>query len=141
MAELYLNLAECYAALGEETNFLTEINAVRTRAGINALTKTDIPGGIDDMTEWVHRERFIEFYGEGIRFYDMRRWLKGKEIMGKGLHGLNMVGILNPSISTFNQETVMPEYTEVSWDDRLYLMPLYYEEADKSENLIQAPGY
>jgi len=141
MAELYLNLAECYAALGEETNFLTEINAVRTRAGINALTKTDISGGIDDMTEWVHRERFIEFYGEGIRFYDMRRWLKGKEIMGKGLHGLNMVGILNPSISTFNQETVMPEYTEVSWDDRLYLMPLYYEEADKSENLIQAPGY
>lgn len=141
MAELYLNLAECYAALGEETNFLTTINEVRTRAGINALTKTDIPGGINDMTEWIHRERFIEFYGEGIRFYDMRRWLKGKEIMGKGLHGLNMVGIFNPSISTFNQETVMPEYTEVSWDDRLYLMPLYYEEADKSENLIQAPGY
>lgn len=93
------------------------------------------------MTEWVRRERFVEFHGEGIRFYDMRRWLKGKEIMGKGLHGLNMVGYVGPTFTQFNQETVMPEYTEVSWDDRLYLMPLYYEEADKSENLIQAPGY
>lgn len=141
MAELYLNLAECYAALGEEDKFLEAINPVRTRAGINALKASDVTKGKDDMTEWVRRERFVEFYGEGIRFYDMRRWLKGKEIMGKGLHGLNMVGYVGPTFTQFNQETIMPEYTEVSWDDRLYLMPLYYEEADKSENLIQAPGY
>lgn len=141
MAELYLNLAECYAALGEEDKFLEAINPVRTRAGINALKASDVTKGKDDMTEWVRRERFVEFYGEGIRFYDMRRWLKGKEIMGKGLHGLNMVGYVGPTFTQFNQETIMPEYTEVAWDDRLYLMPLYYEEADKSENLIQAPGY
>lgn len=141
MAELYLNLAECYAALGDEDDFLTAINPVRTRAGINALTINDIPKGKDDMTEWVRRERFVEFYGEGIRFYDMRRWLKGKEIMGKGLHGLNMVEIVGPTSDQFNVESVLPEYMEATWDDRLYLMPLYYEEADKSENLIQAPGY
>lgn len=141
MAELYLNLAECHAALGEEEAFLETINPVRTRAGINALSSSDIPHGKDDMTEWVRRERFIEFYGEGIRFYDMRRWLKGKEIMGKGLHGMNMVEFTGPTVEQFNRETVMPEYKEVSWDDRLYLIPLYYEEADKSDNLVQAPGY
>lgn len=140
MAELYLNLAECCAVLGDEDGYLKAINAVRTRAGINALMDADIAGGKDDMIEWVLRERFIEFYGEGIRFYDMRRWLKGREIMSKGLHGLNMT-IKSPTPAVFNRETVPPEYTEVTWDDRLYLMPLYYEEADKSENLIQAPGY
>lgn len=140
MAELYLNLAECCAVLGDDTGYLKAINAVRNRAGINPLNSDNIAGGKDAMIDWLLKERFIEFYGEGIRYYDMRRWQKGKEIMGKGLHGLNMT-IENPSLAIFNQPSVMPEFTEVTWDDRLYIMPLYFEEADKSENLIQAPGY
>lgn len=139
IAELYLNLAECEAALENKPAFMEAINPVRLRAGIPALSNADFT----DMTatEWVQQERFIEFYGEGIRYYDMRRWMIAQQSLGKGLYGLDMQSNVGPSFENFNKETKLPEYLDAAWDDRLYLMPLYFEEVDKSENMIQAPGY
>lgn len=140
VAELYLNLAECEAALKNTSAFLAAINPVRQRAGIPALKAADITGS-KTATDWVRNERFIEFYGEGIRYYDVRRWKEGKKYFNGPYMGLNMVEVVGPSKEVFNKPVVINEYEEVEWDDRMYLMPLYFEEVDKSENMIQAPGY
>lgn len=140
MAELYLNLAECEAALENTTEFLKAINPVRTRAGIPALTQTDLASNMT-ATDWVRNERFIEFYGEGIRFYDIRRWMEGEKAYGNGFQGFDMISNQNPAMETFNRFVTINEYQDVAWDDRMYIMPLFYSEVDQSENLIQAPGY
>lgn len=140
VAELYLNLAECEANLGNTTGFLKAINPVRSRAGIPELRESDVTSA-KTAVDWVHNERFIEFYGEGIRYYDVRRWKEGKKYFNGPYYGLNMVETVNPSKEIFNRQVVINQYQEVEWDDRLYLMPLYFEEVDKGENMIQAPGY
>lgn len=39
LAELYLNVAECYAALGDNKNAIKYLNPIRKRAGIPELTE------------------------------------------------------------------------------------------------------
>ena len=119
---------------------LKAINPVRLRAGIPALKESDITAG-KSATDWVRNERFIEFYGEGIRFYDVRRWMEGKKYFNGPYLGLNMAEVQDPTLEQFNKPVVISQYEEVEWDDRLYLMPLYFNEVDKSDSMIQAPGY
>lgn len=139
MAELYLNLAECEAEIGTNSDFLNAINPVRRRAGIPELTEADLTTS-KTAKEWVHNERFIEFYGEGIRYYDVRRWMEAPKYFGGPYYGLNVTESTSPTISQFNRKTSIVGY-DVAWDDRLYLMPLYYVEVDKSSAITQAPGY
>ncbi|MGG6495714.1 UNVERIFIED_CONTAM: RagB/SusD family nutrient uptake outer membrane protein, partial [Bacteroidetes bacterium 56_B9] len=66
MAELYLNLAECYAALDNEGEALANLNEIRRRAGISELTGSDVTGSMT-LTDWVRNERFVELFEEGHR--------------------------------------------------------------------------
>lgn len=68
MAELYLNLAECYAAQGNTPKALENLNKVHQRAGLPAITEADITESERTLTDWILNERFVEFYGEGHRF-------------------------------------------------------------------------
>ena len=74
LAELYLNVAECYAALGDNTNAIKYLNPIRKRGGVAELKESDITSDMT-MMDWVRNERFIELWGEGHRFYDVRRWM------------------------------------------------------------------
>lgn len=139
MSELYLNLAECQAALGETSQFLLNINPVRRRAGIPALTEGDLTN-TKTATDWVRNERFIEFFGESIRFYDVRRWKEGPKYFAGPYHGLNVAQSTQPTFGAFNAQTPIIGY-KVAWEDRLYLMPLYFIEIGKNPQMLQSPGY
>ena len=100
MAELYLNLAECYAALDDTPNAIENLNIIRERAGVRDLTTADMTDM--NITEWVRNERFIELYEEGHRYYDLRRWAIAPQMLKAGLrYGLNGLA-LNPSFEEFN---------------------------------------
>jgi starch-binding outer membrane protein, SusD/RagB family len=71
LADAYLIAAEAEARLnGPTTNAYTNINAVRTRAGIPNLTTGLAQQAFIDSTL---QERSWEFYGEGDRWYDLTR--------------------------------------------------------------------
>lgn len=146
MAELYLNLAECNAMLSQDgksdayaTKALKNLNAVHERAGLRALTVADLT----EMTlmEWIKNERYIEFWGEGIRFYDVRRWTDCEDYLATGKReGLNAEVRVNPSFEEFNQRVAITNQP-YKWHKRQYIAPVYYDEVDRNPNLIQAPGY
>lgn len=146
MAELYLNLAECNAMLSQDgksdayaTKALINLNAVHERAGLRALTVTDL----NEMTlmEWIKNERYIEFWAEGIRFYDIRRWMDCEDYLATGKReGLNAEIKVNPSFEEFNQRVVITNQP-YKWHKRQYIAPVYYDDVDRNPNLVQAPGY
>lgn len=139
MAELYLNLAECYAALGEESKFLSTINVIRKRAGIPELTASDITSDMT-MTDWVRHEREIELWGEGQRYYDVRRWMIAPQVLGAGVRkGLNALEKEDPTFEEFNKPTEIQQ--NYVWKDRMYLRPVFYNEVYKNPQMVQAPGY
>lgn len=139
MAELYLNLAECYAALGKTSEAITNLNIIRNRAGVPDLTDADVTSSKTIM-DWVRNERFIELWGEGHRYYDVRRWMIAPQTMGARMRtGLNAYGKKNPSFAEFNTEVVVDQ--PFMWNNRMYLLPVFYNEVYKNPQMVQAPGY
>lgn len=138
MAELYLNLAECYAMLNRTTEALNELNEVHTRAGLPQVTETDISSD-HPLIEWVRNERAVEFVGEGQRFFDVRRWCQGEKYMAAGVRqGLNNTKE-NPKFEEFNQRTIVNQ--PYKWTERMYILPVFQSEIGKNQQLVQAPGY
>lgn len=136
MAELYLNLAECQAAL-DNKDALSTINDIRKRAGIRNLSDADLSKM--SLMDWVRNERFVELWGEGHRWNDVRRWCAGADFFGEGKReGLN-ARKENPSFETFNTRTVIDQ--PYRWYKRMYLAPIQYDETQRNKQLVQAPGY
>lgn len=72
--EVLLNRAEAYAKLNQDGKALDDINVVRTRAGIPALTSGDVTAlGYSRTLDCVLDERRMELCFEGHRFFDVFR--------------------------------------------------------------------
>lgn len=141
LAELYLNVAECYAAKGEVGNALKYLNRIRERAGVKKLSEQDVAASRMTITDWVRSERFIELWGEGHRYYDVRRWLLApKQLKAGAREGLNLLGAgKDPSFEEFNKRTVINQ--PFQWDNRMYLWPIAWTEVANDPQLLQSPGY
>lgn len=138
LAELYLNLAECRAALGDTEGALTNLNEVRRRAGVPELTSADLSSEMP-LEEWVRNERFIELWAEGHRYFDLRRWCLAPQYLRAGVReGLNFT-VQNPTFEQLNQRKQVNQPFE--WNDRMYLLPVATGEKDSNPQLVQAPGY
>lgn len=138
MAELYLNLAECQAALGQK-DAITTLNIIRERAGVPDLKESDITSE-KPLIEWVRNERFIELWGEGHRYFDVRRWVQGPKYFAAGKRrALNIEEKQNPTFEEFNKPVQLAR--PYIWESRMYLAPVFYNESYKNPQMVQAPGY
>lgn len=140
LAELYLNAAEAAAALGRNEEALQYLNPIRERAGIPALTMDMVEKSGMSLTDWVRNERFVELWGEGKRYYDVRRWMIAPERLAPAAYeGLNAISKENPTMEEFNQPTRINQ--QFQWNNRMYMMPISSKEVYSNPQLIQAPGY
>lgn len=140
LAELYLNLAECYAELGDTPNALKNINIIRKRAGAHDLTEAMVAASGKSIVDWARDERSIELYDEMHRYFDVRRWCQG-ELMGYGKRmGLN-AHVANPTFEQFNKPTPINLSHVYSWGNRMYLHPIDAEELYSNPQFVQSPGY
>ena len=138
LAELYLNRAECYAALDMTKEALADINTIRRRAGVTELKESDLK--VMSLMDWVRNERFVELWGEGHRYYDVRRWVIAPDNLKAGVReGLNVLEKYDPSFDEFNVRTRINQ--PFMWDNRMYLLPVYADEVYSNPQMIQAPGY
>lgn len=77
-AELILNIAECYAALGQTENALTYLERIRERVYDqdpgNNYGLGNFSGKYDALEACLY-ERRVELAYEGKRFWDIQRWM------------------------------------------------------------------
>ena len=87
-AEVLLNYAEAKEQLGTltQSDIDKTINLLRDRVGMVNLKLSEIPAGSDIRTE-IRRERRVELFFEGHRYFDIIRWKQG-EILGEDLLGV-----------------------------------------------------
>jgi hypothetical protein len=134
LAEIYLTYAEAAYNLGNEGDARIYINKVRQRVGVNMPPITTT--GTALFNSLVH-EREIELAFEGHRFYDTRRWKIAPVVDAKPIVGFQVVKNTN-STFTYNRINLLTRI----WDDKLYLIPLSFQEIQASGNsLAQNPGY
>ena len=139
-AEIVLNYAEALNEVGRVEDAVTQIIRLRARAGITAGTpaRYGIKSGISqaDMRSLIQNERRIELAFEEHRFWDIRRWKIAPQVLGNTvLNGVKIMG--TGTAATYQTVPVANAY----WYDRLYHMPIPYDEITKNTNLIQNEGW
>ncbi|THU34927.1 RagB/SusD family nutrient uptake outer membrane protein [Niastella caeni] len=137
-AEILLTNAEALNELGLVENAVAEIIRLRTRAGITAGSgnRYGIKAGITqtEMRELIRNERRIELAFEEHRFWDIRRWKIASQVMNAPITGMK---ITNGTPLTYQVVTV----ANPVFQNRLYHMPIPYDEILKNPKLIQNEGW
>lgn len=134
-AEILMNYAEACIELGEIQKGLDAMNMVRNRAGLPDRIASDQA----TAREYVRHERTIEFFAEGHRFYDMRRWMIAEEII-QNVYGMRVEHYDNGyTIWKYNLKD-KPDSRSFS-DKKFYWVPISRSEMNKAPQLQQNPGY
>lgn len=140
LAEFYLLYAE---ALNEvdpgNSDVLKYVNLVRERAGLPKLEVLNpaIVGNKNLLREAIRRESRIELATEGQRYFDVRRCMIAEAPEGRqagDFFGMNMAG----NATTFFQRT---KFQTRVFERKQYLYPVPFSEMQKSNKLVQNPGW
>ncbi len=131
-AEILLSYVECLVELGDWKNPDVEkyINMIRHRASMPAMDK-NVYNTQEKLRELYRRERRVELSFEGKRYWDIRRWNIGNEVMNGLIYGAwNPVN--NAFVQIEDRKCTFPKYD--SW-------PLCITEETANPNIEQPTGW
>ncbi len=133
-AEVVLDFAEAAIELGDVQEGIDALNMVRNRAGLPDRVTTDQA----QAREWLRHERQIEFFGEGDRWYMIRKWMIADEVI-KDVHFMEITHFADGGTRwEYDVNTTVDDRT---WLDRQYWLPISRDEMNKAPQLTQNPGY
>lgn len=147
--EVVFNYVEACIGLNQEQEAREWLNKIRFRAGLPA---TNASG--DDLWEEFINEKRKEMVHEEQRYYDARRWMIAPQTLGRQPQGISIFGRLKPGqqLSVYRYD---PEYYDYTynvfnidigkenrlWLDKMYWMPIHFDEMQRNGSLVQNPGY
>ena len=138
-AEILLNYAEALNEMGRTEEAVQQIILIRKRAGIANGTnnRNGIKAGITqiEMRDIIRNERRVELAFEEHRFWDVRRWKIAGQALNTALSGMKITN----TGSGFTYQVV--PVANISFTNRLYHMPIPYDETTKNSKLIQNEGW
>ena len=121
LAEMYLNKAEAYAKLGDESSALNMINEIRKNRGLEDDLITSVPTG-KTILDVVLDERSRELAFEGFRLTDL---LRNKRTIKRNYWGYHIKGLLANEIDLSTPPTGY-DNLEIPYNDPriLYYIPI-----------------
>lgn len=150
LADFYLYYAEALNEIDPSDSRIVEyLDKVRTRAGIPGYAEMEangvktISGNYTAQFDAIQRERFVELFCEGQRYFDIRRWM----ICGPGqaadqtlFKGMNEYG--EPTLNSDRTFFRVIDIEKRLWDKRMYFYPIEQNVVQLSKGLIvQNPGW
>lgn len=144
LAEIYLNYAEAmtqaYGVTNKPAGYTLSaydaIKKVRDRAfGASSASTALQTMSVEDFLSRVRNERRVELCFEGHRFWDVRRWKLGEQYFNAPIHGVQI--LKNGTTFTYSYFKVEDRV----FDAKMYVMPIPYDEIQKSKLLEQNTGW
>ena len=142
-AEILMIYAEACIELGgaDLQNGIAAMNLVRKRAGLPSRVTSDQA----TARAYLHHERDIEFFAEGHRFFDMRRWMEAETSIEK-IYSMRVEHYDN-GLTKWIYQVPFGSFTGDLQDDRVfadkkfYWVPITRDEMNKAPQLVNNPGY
>jgi len=133
-AEVILNYAEASFELGETGKALEYVNKIRKRAGIQDLetiTRDD-----------VRKEFAIELYGEGNRYWDLKRWRTFHEVLNN-TETFAIWPTRNVDTQEYNfvKHKLESSAFKKTFEPKNYYMMIPQGEIEKNPSLVQNFGH
>jgi len=142
-AEVLLNYAEACIELGgtDLQPGLDALNMVRNRAGLPDRVTTDQA----QARAWIRHERAIEFFAEGHRFWDIRRWMECENVI-KDVFEMKVKEYTNGNFEwLYDADVASGTFARSDarqWGgNSFYWLPIARDEMNKAPQLTQNPGY
>jgi starch-binding outer membrane protein, SusD/RagB family len=135
-AEVLLDYAEACIELGGENlqDGLDALNMVRNRAGLPDRVTTDQA----QAREWYRKERQLELFAEGDRWYMMRKWMIADEVIENVYH-IKIYHYADGGKKWFYDTSQSVD--DRTWNDNAYWLPIARDEINRAPQLQQNPGY
>ncbi len=148
-AEVLLIYAEAMFEQGKLTQSILDqtINQLRDRVGMVRMNLTELAAnGMDVRTE-IHRERRVELFMEGLRWFDIVRWKEGWRL-AEPIKGMKKSWV-NPlqkdyvtSYATDKYDNMILEQGRTFVDPKHYLFCLPQTQTERNPNLLpNNPGW
>lgn len=152
LAEFYLYYAEVLNEIDpSDPRIIEYLDYVRERAGVPGYAqlaedgKKDISGSYEKQWDAIQRERYVELYCEGQRYFDIRRWMvcgAGQVADQTRFSGMNEYGTTDIAIGTMGSYYNRTVIENRMWDDKMYLYPIHQNVIQLSKGDIrQNPGW
>lgn len=119
----------------EMSKYITQI---RVRAGLPDFA-SEVYANADKFRKALKRERQVELFAEGHRYYDLRRWKDAEIEEATPVKGFNM-NITESQRELFYLATPIPSMPTV-FVKKMYLWPISHDELRKNSKLTQNPGW
>jgi hypothetical protein len=121
LSEMYLIRAEANFNLQQYDAAATDLKAIIGRStGIAPTNVTLDYASPQALFDIISRERCLEFYGEGQRFFDIIRWKQSLKRAG---------------------DTPTGVVTEMPYPNEKFVLPIPIDETSVNKAIIQNPGY
>src|SRR5438477_6923104 len=140
-AEVLLNYAEASIELNELTDAVNALNQIRVRAGMPVFSAALGQAALRDE---YRNERRVETAFEEQRFFDVRRWMTAPQVFSKVAGGINIFldGTSRTDRTTWhNYRYAIDTVQARAWNDKMYFMPIRFDELNRNGLLKQNPGY
>lgn len=121
--------------VAEMSKYLSE---VRIRAGLPDFGN-EIYGNQELLRKAIKRERQVELFAEGQRYFDLRRWKDAPVEEASPVVGCNM-NMTESQRDLFNTPVPIPSMPTI-FVDKMYLWPISHGELRKNRKLTQNPGW
>ena len=150
-AEIILNYAE--AVLECEANGVTGPdvdhnlamqlwNQLRDRSGMAPIEEVYTGATTEELIDLIHKERQVELAQEGHRYYDVRTWLQGTELLNGPVYGLDTDVKASRNITSVPAEMWTRKVVETRvFRNNHYLYPFLQRELDRNKVLTQNLGW
>lgn len=125
--------------LGNGRTALWALNKVRNRLNPTKPTMKDlVTTSKEEFQERLMNERAIEFVYEEQRWWDVIRYKKGVDIFNKPVYG---VRIYRTSTAPLTFQITRRKIENRVFSDYMHVYPIPYAEIEKSDKLLQNPGW
>ena len=154
-AEVLLNYVEALNELGsntytDEENGITVsrdvdemvkyFNMVRYRAGLPGITADDARD-VTTMRDLIKRERRVEFFCEGRRYHDLRRWGDAIDAYNEPVTGMNIAARSTDRKACHTETVINNTRSHRVFSYKDYFLPIPRTTMDKNPKLVQNPGW
>jgi starch-binding outer membrane protein, SusD/RagB family len=139
--EILLNYAEASIELNQLTDAVDVLNQIRVRAGMPPFSAALGQAALRDE---YRNERRVEMAFEEQRFFDVRRWMTAPQVLSKVAGGINIFlsGTSRTDRTTWHNYRYAVDTVQTrAWDDKMYFMPIRFDELNRNSLLKQNPGY
>lgn len=132
--------SKTYTISRDKEEMAKGIEPIRIRAGLPNYPD-EVYSSKDEFRKKLKRERQVELFAEGHRYFDLRRWKDAPEEEATMVYGCN----INVSSSENNRDlfyipTVVPSLPSV-FTKKMYFWPISHNELKKNARLTQNPGW